>query len=84
MAHPYMDGRLSVTQTNAVITHFYTAKAWIEDRAEDQLQQVASWPDHLQVAPPEVAGADSEAMVAQRWGIIITLNELNRTIRNNV
>lgn len=84
MAHPYMDGRLSVTQTNAVITHFYTAKAWIEDRAEDQLQQVTSWPDHLQVAPPEVAGADSEAMVAQGWGIIITLNELNRTIRNNV
>jgi release factor H-coupled RctB family protein len=43
MGNPDMDSCLSAPQTSAVITQFYSSKAWIEGRAEDQLQHVGSW-----------------------------------------
>ncbi len=43
MGNPHMDDRVSVLQTGAVITHFYSSTAWVETRAKDQLQQVGAW-----------------------------------------
>ena len=43
MGIPDMDGRVSALQTGAIITHFYSPEAWIEGRAEDQLNHVGSW-----------------------------------------
>ena len=43
MGNPDMDERVSALQTGAFITQFYTSDAWIDSRAEDQLEQVAAW-----------------------------------------
>ena len=43
MGIPDLDGCLSAKQTHAVIEQFYTSNAWIEGRAEDQLNHVSSW-----------------------------------------
>ena len=37
-------------QTRGAITKFYTSSAWIEGRAEHQLDQVAQWPGVTQIA----------------------------------
>ncbi|MGB0928633.1 MAG: RNA ligase RtcB family protein [Pikeienuella sp.] len=43
MGNPVMDGRLSAVRTSGIITCFYTANAWIDGRAEDQLSHIANW-----------------------------------------
>ena len=50
MGNPDMDGRLSAPQAGAVITKFYSSNAWIDGRAEDQLNHVSSWAGVRKVA----------------------------------
>jgi release factor H-coupled RctB family protein len=50
MGNPDMDGRLSAPQTDATVTQFYTSNAWIDGRAEDQLNQVGSWAGVTKIA----------------------------------
>jgi release factor H-coupled RctB family protein len=50
MGNPDTDGRLSAQATSAAITHFYSSDAWIEGRAEDQLNHVGSWAGVSQIA----------------------------------
>lgn len=50
MGTPNLDGRLSTARTNGIITYFYTPNAWIEGRAEDQLQHISHWPGVTKIA----------------------------------
>ena len=43
MGTPINDGRLSASQARGSITPFYSSGAWIDGRAEDQLNKVATW-----------------------------------------
>lgn len=44
MGNSVLDGRAAAARPGAVLTKFYTAAAWIDGRAEDQLAEVARWP----------------------------------------
>ncbi len=50
MGNPDMDGRLSASQSDGIISNFYTSSAWIEGRAEDQLKHVSTWAGVTKVA----------------------------------
>lgn len=50
MGNPSMDGRLSALQTHATVTKLYSSSAWVDGRAEDQLQHVATWAGVHQIA----------------------------------
>ena len=43
MGNSVLDGRASAVSSDGIITKFYTSAAWIEGRAEAQLEEVASW-----------------------------------------
>ena len=43
MGNSVLDGRMSAVNGDCSITKFYTSAAWIEGRAEHQLEQVAGW-----------------------------------------
>lgn len=43
MGNPNMDGVIPAPHAGDVITNFYTSDAWIEGRAEEQLNHVSSW-----------------------------------------
>lgn len=43
MGNSVLDGRASALHDGAIITKFYTSAAWIEGRAEAQLEEVAGW-----------------------------------------
>ncbi|MEP3640045.1 MAG: RNA ligase RtcB family protein [Paracoccaceae bacterium] len=43
MGNSVLDGRMSAMIGDCSITKFYTTAAWIEGRAEHQLEQVAGW-----------------------------------------
>jgi len=50
MGNSDIDVSPSARQTGGTVTYFYTSSAWIEGRAEDQLQQVSRWAGVTQVA----------------------------------
>ncbi len=43
MGNSVLDGRASAVSSDGVITNFYTSAAWIEGRAEAQLEDIAGW-----------------------------------------
>ena len=43
MGNSVLDGRASAVSSDGVITKFYTSAAWIEGRAEQQLNEIAGW-----------------------------------------
>ncbi len=43
MGNSVLDGRASAVSGDGVITKFYTSAAWIEGRAEAQLEEIAGW-----------------------------------------
>ncbi len=43
MGNSVLDGRASAVSGGAIITKFYTSAAWIEGRAEAQLEEIAGW-----------------------------------------
>ncbi|MEP6066628.1 MAG: RNA ligase RtcB family protein [Paracoccaceae bacterium] len=43
MGNSVLDGRMSAVNSDCTITKFYTSAAWIEGRAEQQLEHVAGW-----------------------------------------
>ncbi|TNJ38909.1 RNA ligase RtcB family protein [Phaeobacter sp. B1627] len=43
MGNPVLGGRASAMSSDGVITKFYTSAAWIERRAEQQLEDIAEW-----------------------------------------
>lgn len=43
MGNSVLDGRASAASGDATITKFYTSAAWIEGRAEQQLEGIAGW-----------------------------------------
>ena len=43
MGTPIIGGRTSASQARGSITPFYSSSAWIDGRAEDQLNHVAAW-----------------------------------------
>ncbi|WP_170335417.1 RNA ligase RtcB family protein [Ruegeria arenilitoris] len=43
MGNSVLDGRASAVSGDGVITKFYTTAAWIEGRAEAQLEEIAGW-----------------------------------------
>ncbi len=43
MGNSVLDGRASAVSSDGVITKFYTSAAWIEGRAEAQLEEIAGW-----------------------------------------
>lgn len=43
MGNSVLGDRMSAENSNSIITNFYTLAAWIDGRAEQQLEQVASW-----------------------------------------
>jgi release factor H-coupled RctB family protein len=43
MGNSVLDGRMPAVSSGGTITKFYTSAAWIEGRAEQQLEQVAGW-----------------------------------------
>ncbi|MEP5761705.1 MAG: RtcB family protein [Litoreibacter sp.] len=43
MGNSVLDGRMSAENSDCAITKFYTSAAWIEGRAEQQLEHVAGW-----------------------------------------
>ncbi|UWR53661.1 RNA ligase RtcB family protein [Phaeobacter inhibens] len=43
MRNSVLDGRASAVSGDGVITKFYTPAAWIEGRAEAQLEEIAGW-----------------------------------------
>ncbi|WP_299800738.1 RNA ligase RtcB family protein [uncultured Ruegeria sp.] len=43
MGNSVLDGRASAVSSYGVITKFYTSAAWIEGRAEAQLEEIAGW-----------------------------------------
>ena len=43
MGNSVLDGRASAVSGYATITKFYTSAAWIEGRAEAQLEEIAGW-----------------------------------------
>ena len=50
MGNSVLDGRSSAVRSDGTITKFYTSTAWVEGRAEQQLEQVAGWPGVRQIA----------------------------------
>jgi release factor H-coupled RctB family protein len=50
MGTPINGGRLSASQARGSITPFYSCGAWIDGRAEEQLNHVASWRGVTQIA----------------------------------
>lgn len=50
MGTPDMEDRAPAAQAGAVIQHFYTSRAWIDGRAEDQLTHIAGWPGITRIA----------------------------------
>ncbi len=43
MGNSVLDGRVSAVSGDGVITKFYTSAAWVEGRAEAQLEEIAGW-----------------------------------------
>ncbi|WP_257883525.1 RtcB family protein [Roseobacter insulae] len=43
MGNPVLGGRASAVSSDGIITKFYTPAAWIEGRAEAQLEEIAGW-----------------------------------------
>ncbi len=43
MGNSVLGGRASAVSSDGVITKFYTSAAWIEGRAEQQLEEIAGW-----------------------------------------
>ncbi|MCT4558261.1 MAG: RNA ligase RtcB family protein [Pelagimonas sp.] len=43
MGNSVLDGRASAVSSDGVITKFYSSAAWIEGRAEAQLEEIAGW-----------------------------------------
>ena len=61
MGNSVLDGRMSAVNSDCTITKFYTSAAWIEGRAEQQLEHVADGPASEKSPPfltctPESAG----------------------------
>lgn len=50
MGNSVLDGRAPAVSSGGTITKFYTPAAWIEGRAEQQLEQVAGWAGVRRVA----------------------------------
>lgn len=50
MGNFVLDGRASAVSSDGVITKFYTSQAWIEGRAEQQLEEIAGWTGVQKVA----------------------------------
>ncbi|SMR71155.1 release factor H-coupled RctB family protein [Aliiroseovarius halocynthiae] len=50
MGNSVLDGRASAVSGDGVITKFYTSTAWIEGRAEQQLEEIAGWTGVQRVA----------------------------------
>lgn len=50
MGNPAKDGRPTAVQSDGIITRFYTSAAWIEGRAEDQLNHVSTWAGVTEIA----------------------------------
>lgn len=50
MGNPDMDDRLPTMQASAIIKQFYTTNAWVDTRAQDQLQHVATWQGVTKIA----------------------------------
>ncbi|EBA18466.1 rtcB protein [Roseobacter sp. SK209-2-6] len=50
MGNSVLDGRTSAESSDGTITKFYTSAAWIEGRAEQQLEEIAGWTGVLKIA----------------------------------
>ncbi len=50
MGNSVLDGRASAVSGDAIITKFYTSAAWIEGRAEAQLEEIAGWTGVQEIA----------------------------------
>ena len=71
MGNSVLDDGTSAVNSNAIITKFYTSAAWIEGRAEEQLNQVAGWVGVRQLAAfpdlhPDKYGPVGCAVLADR------------------
>ncbi|WP_171097583.1 RNA ligase RtcB family protein [Ruegeria sp. HKCCD7255] len=50
MGNSVLDGRASAVISDGIITKFYTSAAWIDGRAEQQLEDIAGWPGVRKIA----------------------------------
>ncbi|MCP3969109.1 MAG: hypothetical protein GY717_02075 [Rhodobacteraceae bacterium] len=50
MGNSVLDGCAPAVSSGGIITKFYTSAAWIEGRAEQQLEELAGWPGVQRIA----------------------------------